>query len=103
MKHEIETQLHTIAIEGLPEGWRAVAYRSIRYDDYYLFARNEIRRKTKEHSTGAYLIIEKIQTRRIVLEETEESSNGQCQVLIRNDDVHLSVAAKKLYRVVKEE
>ena len=64
MKHEIE-------IEGLPEGWRAVAYRvpvdkieHVLTDDCEIILVNNIR--------FPCLIVEKISPRRIVLEETEE-------------------------------
>ncbi len=55
------TKEYTISIEGLPEGWKAVAYREVKEGDYYLFAANRVCQKNKEHITGMYLIVEKIQ------------------------------------------
>lgn len=63
MKHEIE-------IEGLPEGWRAVAWRRLKNGDHYLNDKGEIVRN--EALIIFALIVEKIKPRRIVLEETGE-------------------------------
>lgn len=63
MKHEIE-------IEGLPEGWRAVAWRRLKNGDHYLNDKGEIVRN--EALIIFALIVEKIKPRRIVLEETDE-------------------------------
>lgn len=65
MKYEIE-------IEGLPEGWRAVAYRKPKKSEKY-FDVEEKRILTAAFDCGsARLIIEKIPPRRIVLEDTGE-------------------------------
>jgi hypothetical protein len=66
MKHEIE-------IEGLPEGWRAVAWRRLKNGDHYLNDKGEIVRN--EALIIFALIVEKIKPRRIVLEETEEDNH----------------------------
>lgn len=65
MKHEIE-------IEGLPEGWRGIAYRvpSIKKDEYTL-SDDGIVVKAKGIKFPI-LIIEKIKPRRIIFEETKE-------------------------------
>lgn len=64
------TTKHNIEIPDLPDGWRAVAYRSPYAGDYYLRS-GEIVQALRDIDDG-YLIVEKIQPRRIVFEETEE-------------------------------
>lgn len=60
MKHEIE-------IPGLPEGYRAVAYRRLENGDFYLNEQGEI---VENYALTIFaLIVEKIQPRRIVEEE----------------------------------
>ena len=61
MKYEID-------IEGLPEGWKAVAYRVPKGNIEFVFIENVVR-KAKPQDKKC-LIVEKIQPRRIVLEET---------------------------------
>ena len=61
---------HTIKIEGLQEGWKAVAYRRPIGNIEYVFIDGEIRQA--KPTDGVCLIVEKIQPRRIVLEETGE-------------------------------
>lgn len=63
MKYEIE-------VEGLPEGWKAVAYRRPIRNEQYL-SREGIKTATYILD-NLWLVVEKIQPRRIVLEETEE-------------------------------
>lgn len=58
MKHEIE-------IEGLPEGWEAVAFRAPSTNEYY-FEHGVI---VRGNTPYAKLIVKKKQPRRIVLEE----------------------------------
>jgi len=66
MKHEIE-------IEGLPEGWRAVAYRLPKKSEQYFDpAKDLVITAPADYYYQAYCIVEKIQPRRIVLEETDE-------------------------------
>lgn len=64
MKHEIE-------IPGLPGGWRAVAYRRPISGEYYFYNDGIQQGKT---GSGQFLIVEKINPRRVVLEETEEAN-----------------------------
>ena len=59
-----------IEIEGLPEGWKAIAYRVPKGNIEFVFIENVIR-KAKPQDKKC-LIVEKIQPRRIVLEETNE-------------------------------
>ena len=59
-----------IEIEGLPEGWKAVAYRVPKGNIEFVFIENVVR-KAKPQDKKC-LIVEKIQPRRIVLEETNE-------------------------------
>lgn len=61
----------TIEIEGLPEGWRAVAYRKpVKGIDYVLTQYGV--RLYIDYTFDLMLIVEKIPPRRIVLEETNE-------------------------------
>lgn len=62
----------TIEVEGLPEGWKAVAYRRPYPQEYIL--KSEGAMKVRIRGEQPWLIIEKIQSRRIVLEETEEDN-----------------------------
>ena len=59
-----------IEVEGLPEGWKAVAYRVPKGNIEFVFIENVVR-KAKPQDKKC-LIVEKIQPRRIVLEETNE-------------------------------
>lgn len=61
---------HTIEIEGLPEGWEAVEYRSPLKMEKYFFD-GEIN-EALENMAYEFLIVKKKQPRRIVLEETGE-------------------------------
>lgn len=63
----------TIGVEGLPKGWKAVAYRVPQHNEFILCdegVMQAINGLIKHKSPG--LILEKIQPRRIVLEETNE-------------------------------
>ena len=64
MKYEIE-------IEGLPEGWRPVAHRLPKIGDHVLY------QGTIHHLDGdgifERLVLEKIQPRRVILEETQDN------------------------------
>jgi hypothetical protein len=57
----------TIDVTGLPEGWKAVAYRVPKGNIEFVFIENVVR-KAKPQDKKC-LIVEKIQPRRIVLEE----------------------------------
>ena len=90
--------LTRIEIEGLPEGWKAVAYRVPKGNIEFVFIENVIR-KAKPQDKKC-LIIEKIQPRRIVLEETEEKYLG-CQTLYI-DGTEIMIMTNKTWREVKE-
>ena len=62
MKHEIE-------IPDLPDGWEAVAYRVPKGNIEFVFIENVVREAKPQDKKC--LIVEKIQPRRIVLEEVE--------------------------------
>ena len=87
-----------IEVEGLPEGWKAVAYRVPKGNIEFVFIENVIR-KAKPQDKKC-LIIEKIQPRRIVLEETEEKYLG-CQTL-HIDGTEIMIMTNKTWREVKE-
>lgn len=61
---------HNIDVEGLPEGWKALAYRPYKPGDR-VFRDGKVV-DVEGYSKMSYIILEKIQPRRIVLEETEE-------------------------------
>ena len=61
-----------IEIEGLPAGWKAVAYRVPKGNIEFVFIENVVR-KAKPQDKKC-LIVEKIQPHRIVLEETDEDN-----------------------------
>lgn len=63
MKYEIE-------IEGLPEGWKPVAYRAPLIHENYLSCNGV--EKANSNLLNFWLVVEKSQPRRIVLEETGE-------------------------------
>ena len=83
-----------IEVEGLPEGWKAVGmlvdpdqYNKYVGDDGFLYWEAKIK-------------LEKIQPRRIVLEETEEKYLG-CQTL-HIDGTEIMIMTNKTWREVKE-
>lgn len=101
-------QQHTITIPGLPEGWRAVAYRRPVFGEYYFYNDDIQQGKT---GSGQFLIVEKIKPRRVVLEETWRwhinSTEGYVLVpagsLIDMIDTEESQPDWMCYKVVKEE
>jgi len=58
----------TIEVEGLPEGWKAVAFR-IAYNEYVIDCGQVV---FATYTKSPRLIVEKIQPRRKVLEKTGE-------------------------------
>lgn len=88
----------TIEVDGLPEGWNAVAYRVPKGNIEFVFIENVVREAKPQDKKC--LIIEKIQPRRIVLEETEEKCLG-CQTLYI-DDTEFMIMTAKVWREVKE-
>ncbi len=94
MKHEIE-------IEGLPEGWRAVAFRVPKIGEYAIVASEPLQINSQD--LHPRLIIEKIKPRRIVLEETDQDAKGYIDDmnLILND-ARITVHGDKIWREVKE-
>ena len=87
-----------IEIEGLPEGWKAVAYRVPKGNIEFVFIENVVREAKPQDKKC--LIIEKIKPRRIVLEETEEKYLG-CQTL-HIDGTEIMIMTNKTWREVKE-
>ncbi len=95
MKQEIE-------IEGLPEGWKAAAYRQPYAGDYYLRS-GEVTQTLRDLDDG-YLIVQKIQPRRIVLEETDQDKIISTEQVFKfnDNDTRVSIHSKKIWREVKE-
>lgn len=90
------TKEHTITIEGLPEGWKAVAYRPPKIREFYLSI-NGVKEAHMDFE-NFWLIVEKIQPRRIVLEETGEDSGTIQQYF----EPGFSTTLKKKWKLVKE-
>lgn len=67
---------HEIEIPGLPEGWKAVAYRRPMKDIDYVLTQYGVRLYI-HYTFDHMLIVKKIKPRRIVLEETEEVRSAQ--------------------------
>lgn len=61
----------TIDIPGLPEGWKAVAFRVPNIDEFVLGDDGQVW-LVQDEQECKQMIVKKIQPRRIVLEETEE-------------------------------
>lgn len=90
----------TIEIEGLPEGWKAVSYRRPIGNIEYVFIDGEIRQA--KPTDGVCLIVEKIQPRRIVLEETGEVCDMMVSYYIQTDGLSMQVSSNKIWKEVKE-
>ena len=87
----------TIEVE-VPEGWRVKEYRMPNKGDYF-WHQNRVCVASSSF-IDQRLIIEKIQPRRIVLEETEEKYLG-CQTLYI-DGTEIMIMTNKTWREVKE-
>lgn len=98
MKYEIE-------IEGLPDGWKAIAIRPPVNDiDYIAIDKNTVT-KAKGHWDQPMPILEKIKPRRIVLEETMEDNrfvNGVYSEQYFDDDRLVLYNQPKIWREVTE-
>lgn len=90
-------QKHLIDIPGLPEGWRAVAYRRPVSGEYYFYNDDIQQGKT---GSGQFLIVERIKPRRAVLEETGEDSPGNQEIYISG--ALISIKTSKLWCLVEE-
>ena len=87
----------TIEVE-VPEGWKVKEYRMPNKGDYF-WHQNRVCVASSSF-IDQRLIIEKIQPRRIVLEETEEKYLG-CQTLYI-DGTEIMIMTNKTWREVKE-
>lgn len=99
MKHEIE-------IEGLPEGWRAVAFRVPKEGEYFITPSGLLMLAEDGSIIDGRLIVQKTKPRRIVLEETEEDNKHLLNSpMYANQWVNLDILLvnqPKIWRVVKE-
>lgn len=99
----------TIEVEGLPEGWKAVAYRIPEISDHVLGDDGEIWLVQTEQECKQ-LVVEKTQPRRIVLEETEEIMTREKEGYVltdgeRIDYINSGISISpphKIWREVKE-
>lgn len=97
----------TIEVEGLPEGWKAVAYRIPKIGEHVLGDDGKIWLVQTEQECKQ-LIVEKIQPRRIVLEETweyhePEDKDALHTQIFNIDGVSVAkIISNKIWREVKE-
>ena len=88
---------HTITIEGLPEGWKAVAYRVPLAGDIFWTGR-----KILECHVGlsheAFVIIQKTQPRRIVLEETGVDNNPAFKQVMTIEGTVIEIKSGKVWK-----
>ena len=99
MKHEIE-------IEGLPEGWEPVEFRCPNDGESYIGYDGKVVTKVitsliANDFYGQRLIVKKKQPRRIVLEETENDSDGRQQVFYIGS-TSFSTYSRRVWKQVKE-
>lgn len=99
MKYEID-------IPGLPEGWKAVAFRVPKYGESIIDYSGDLRTVTGLYQQPR-LIVEKTRPRRIVLEETDEVRLPKYgEYYVENGQIIMSMGvangAKKIWRIVEE-
>jgi len=94
----------TIEIDGLPEGWKAVAYRCPESGDYYLENNGIVIKHTGCKHKFPLIIVEKIQPRRIVLEETakENELDKFGDPIMQHFGNGIVVYSEKIWKEVKE-
>ncbi len=92
----------TIEVEGLPEGYRAIAYRKPKNETEIVFLGGTLRQASEINRSHEQLIVEKIQPRRIVLEETEETCNYETTQEFKIGNKSIGVWSTKILREVKE-
>ncbi len=70
----------------LPEGWKAVAFR-IAYGEEHVFRDGKVEQIISRDAPTicTYLIVERIQPRRILLEETDKSALASSRDIIIHD------------------
>ena len=89
----------TIEVE-VPEGWKVKEYRIPNKGDYF-WHQNRVCVASSSF-TDQRLIIEKIQPRRIVLEETDQDLAYPLEQVIRIGDTRLQIDSPKIWREVNE-
>ena len=102
MKYEID-------IEGLPEGWKPVAFRLPKKSEYFLKC-EQIDVAMDDAFLTEYIIVEKIKPSRIILEETGEFRQAKtyewiengCGIIERWMSCENSSSKYKIWRPVKE-
>lgn len=95
-------QKHEIEIPGLPKGYRAVAYRIGVIDECCFDPKTGEILKLFLATDIPVLIVEKLQPRRIVLEETEEGQPPNESQWLLGHKIGMFNLEKK-WRVVEEE
>ena len=89
---------HTIEIEGLPEGWEAVAYRIPLESDSYWNGHNVC--SGKYHNGFASLIVQKTQPREITLVEI---TRDEYRKLFNDDNgIQIFYMAGSYWRIKEE-
>ena len=90
-----------IEVEGLPEGWKAVAYRRPYPQEYIL--KSEGAMKVRIRGEQPWLIIEKIKPREITLVETDVETDPLLYQQIRIDGLCiLMLMHNKIWRIKEE-
>jgi hypothetical protein len=91
MKYEID-------IEGIPDGWEAVAHRLPKTNEHTLSDDNQV--VTTKGIRFPVLIVRKKQPRRIVLEETDKTSDPDWSHTVYVKDITINIYSDKLWKIV---
>lgn len=92
---------HNIPIEGLPDGWKAVAYRVPKRDELIFLEAHIQMCNWNIRTYDECVIVEKIQPCRIVLEETDQNVPVGSMVPVSDCPV-LVMCTDKIWRVKEE-
>jgi|SRR6187455_1549906 len=97
------TKKQEIEIEGLPNGWKPIAYRLPLENDKHVLVDGLIFDAHGVAPIRQHLIVEKIQPRRIVLEETGEKIPGtNYAYYFENEGLNINVQSRIPLREIKE-
>lgn len=94
-------------VDGLPEGWNVLAFRKPKTGEHYFSPALDIC-QAKHDYLMAHLIVEKIQPRRIVLEDTDEERSLSYGDWYEDDEGNLhkylneSFGSRRTYKVWRE-
>lgn len=96
-------QLHQISIPGLPDGWRAVAYR-VPVEGEFIFtgSRVQIAMGNWDYD-DIRLIVEKIKPREFTLIETDEPNSNRDKQTFYIHGANLEMRSEKYWRIKEVE